>query len=86
MNVVLAVDQSWEGHVALPLNRPSDCQVFPSCRLCTTSDENRWQKYGARPSWASCCEQGWHINTNLLMGFDMSRAGSFKRLQLLSRL
>jgi len=28
-------------------------------------------------------EQGWHINTNLLMGFDMSRVGSFKRLRIL---
>lgn len=27
--------------------------------------------------------QDWHINTNLLMGFDMSRAGSFKRLRIL---
>lgn len=28
-------------------------------------------------------EQHWHINTNLLMGFDMSRVGSFKRLRIL---
>ncbi|MDK2744528.1 MAG: DUF1207 domain-containing protein [Nitrospira sp.] len=28
-------------------------------------------------------EQAWYINTNLLMGFDMSRAGSFKRLRIL---
>jgi len=28
-------------------------------------------------------EQDWHINTNLLMGVDMSRAGSFKRLRIL---
>ncbi len=28
-------------------------------------------------------EQDWHINTNLLMGFDMSRVGSFKRLRIL---
>lgn len=28
-------------------------------------------------------EQGWHINTNLLAGVDMSRAGSFKRLRIL---
>lgn len=28
-------------------------------------------------------EQGWHINTNLLMGFDMFRYGSFKRLRIL---
>ena len=27
--------------------------------------------------------QGWHINTNLLMGFDMFRYGSFKRLRIL---
>ncbi len=28
-------------------------------------------------------EQGWYINTNLLMGFDMFRAGSFKRMRIL---
>ncbi|UVT16093.1 MAG: DUF1207 domain-containing protein [Nitrospira sp.] len=28
-------------------------------------------------------EQDWYINTNLLMGFDMSRAGYFKRLRIL---
>jgi len=28
-------------------------------------------------------QQQWHINTNLLMGFDMSRVGSFKRLRIL---
>jgi hypothetical protein len=28
-------------------------------------------------------EQDWHVNTNLLMGFDMSRAGAFKRLRIL---
>jgi hypothetical protein len=28
-------------------------------------------------------EQHWHINTNLLMGFDMFRYGSFKRLRIL---
>lgn len=28
-------------------------------------------------------EQNWYINTNLLMGFDMSRAGSFRRLRIL---
>ena len=27
--------------------------------------------------------QDWYINTNFLMGFDMSRAGSFKRLRIL---
>lgn len=27
--------------------------------------------------------QDWHINTNLLMGFDMSRVGSFRRLRIL---
>lgn len=27
--------------------------------------------------------QGWHINTNLLMGIDMFRYGSFKRLRIL---
>lgn len=28
-------------------------------------------------------EQHWHINTNLLMGFDVFRYGSFKRLRIL---
>jgi hypothetical protein len=28
-------------------------------------------------------EQDWYINTNLLMGVDMSRSGSFKRLRIL---
>jgi hypothetical protein len=28
-------------------------------------------------------EQGWHINTNLLMGVDVSRADSFRRLRIL---
>jgi hypothetical protein len=28
-------------------------------------------------------EQNWYINTNLLMGFDMSRAGFLKRLRIL---
>lgn len=28
-------------------------------------------------------EQDWYINTNLLMGMDMSRAGYFKRLRIL---
>lgn len=28
-------------------------------------------------------EQDWYINTNLLMGVDMSRAGSFRRLRIL---
>ncbi len=28
-------------------------------------------------------EQSWYINTNVLMGFDMSRAGTFKRLRIL---
>ena len=27
--------------------------------------------------------QDWYINTNLLMGFDMSRVGSFKRMRIL---
>jgi hypothetical protein len=27
--------------------------------------------------------QGWHINTNLLMGFDVFRYGSFKRVRIL---
>jgi hypothetical protein len=28
-------------------------------------------------------EQDWHVNTNLLMGFDMYRTGAFKRLRIL---
>jgi ribosomal protein L34 len=28
-------------------------------------------------------EQSWHINTNLLMGFDLFRAGSFRRVRML---
>ncbi len=28
-------------------------------------------------------QQDWYINTNFLMGFDMARAGSFKRLRIL---
>ena len=28
-------------------------------------------------------EQGWYINTNVLMGFDLFRAGSFRRVRML---